>query len=172
MLLLTLLTITNSDTIFDFKEGVDLRYWQIVDDVVMGGRSSGQFRLNSEGHGVFQGAVSLENNGGFSSVRYSFNSIDVQDSKAIVLRVKGDGKSYQFRIKDDRYNYYSYITTFNTNKEWQDIEIPLNTMYPAFRGRDLNMPNFSKDSIEELAILIGNKRPEEFMLIIDSISLR
>lgn len=172
MLLFILLTLSGSNTIFDFNERADLRYWQIVDDVVMGGRSNGQFSLNPEGHGLFHGAVSLENNGGFSSVRYSFNRIDVRDKKSIVLRVKGDGKSYQFRIKDDRYNYYSYITTFTTNKEWQEIEVPLNSLYPAFRGRELNMANFSKDSIEELAILIGNKRPEEFMLLIDHISLK
>ena len=42
---------------------------------------------------------------------------------------------------------------------------------PAFRGRTLNYPNFDKTTIEELAFLIGNKKAEDFKLIIDSITL-
>ena len=60
--------------LFDFSTESDLNNWQVVDDVVMGGRSDGQFSLNEQGHGVFEGRVSLENNGGFSSVRHRFES--------------------------------------------------------------------------------------------------
>ena len=44
-------------------------------------------------------------------------------------------------------------------------------MYPAFRGRNLNMGNFSSETIEELAFLIGNKKKEYFKLEIDKIYL-
>ncbi|MDX1769545.1 MAG: CIA30 family protein, partial [Arenibacter troitsensis] len=44
-------------------------------------------------------------------------------------------------------------------------------MYPSFRGRKLDMPNFSKNSIEEIVFLIGNKRTENFTLLIDKIAL-
>jgi NADH dehydrogenase [ubiquinone] 1 alpha subcomplex assembly factor 1 len=44
-------------------------------------------------------------------------------------------------------------------------------MYPSFRGRRLNQPNFSNDSIEELTFLIGNKKSEKFKLLIDKIVL-
>ena len=39
----------------------------IVDDVVMGGESSSTFNLNEDGCGIFEGNISIENNGGFSS---------------------------------------------------------------------------------------------------------
>jgi len=42
-------------------------------------------------------------------------------------------------------------------------------MYPSFRGRKLDQPNFSKDCIEEIAFLFGNKSQEKFKLIIDKI---
>lgn len=161
-----------TQAIFDFTKSSDLESWKIVDDRVMGGRSLGNFSLSPEGYGVFQGSVSLDNNGGFSSVRHTVNNMKVGDYKTIVLRVKGDGKNYQFRIKPNRYDYHSYITTFSTNTEWQEIEIPLASLYPSFRGRTLDMPNFSAEKIEELAILIGNKNPENFKLIIDKISLK
>ena len=59
-------------TIFDFSKESDLRNWRIVDDVVMGGKSDGNFYINKDGHATFSGTVSLENNGGFSSVRHWF----------------------------------------------------------------------------------------------------
>ena len=168
---LILLYGTNSKLIFDFNKEADIQKWNIVDDVVMGGRSSSQFNIDSNGFGVFEGNISLENNGGFSSVRYQFEKTKVSDDTKIKIRVKGDGKNYQFRVKNKFRNYYSYITTFSTTTEWQYIEIPLKDMYPSFRGRILNQPNFSHDFIEEIVFLIGNKKNENFKLLIDKIEL-
>jgi len=161
-----------SHIIFDFNKKTDIENWIIVDDVVMGGKSSGTFNLNAEGHGVFEGTVSLENNGGFSSVRYRFEKILIQESTKIILKIRGDGKQYQFRIKHNTGDYYSYIAPFSTTGEWQEIEILLKDMYPSFRGRKLEQANFSNDYIEEIAFLIGNKNQEEFELLIDKIELK
>ena len=158
--------------IFDFNKESNPDKWVIVDDVVMGGRSSSSFGLTEDGHGVFQGAVSLENNGGFSSVRYRSKRMPINGSTKVVIKLKGDGKNYQFRIKANAGDYYSYIATFTTNGKWQEIEIPLKDMYPSFRGRRLNQPNFASDSFEEVAFLIGNKKKEEFKLLIDKIELK
>ena len=167
-----LLTTSNPALIFDFDKNVDLSNWRVVDDVVMGGRSSGNFLINDEGHAVFSGDVSLENNGGFSSVRYLFpEKKSVKSYDKIILKLKGDGKNYQFRIKHKASDYQSYIAEFTTNGEWQIIEIPLAEMYPTFRGRKLNMPDFEFEHIEELRFLIGNKKPQSFELMIDKIEL-
>ena len=161
----------NSHMIFDFSKNSDIQSWIIVDDIVMGGRSAGKFRLSPEGFGVFEGHISIENNGGFSSVRHQFEKIKVTEKEKIVIRIKGDGKTYQFRVKDDSGKYYSYISTFSTSGDWQDIEILLKNMSPSFRGRKLDMPDFSHDYIEEITFLIGNKKTEEFKLLIDKIYL-
>lgn len=161
-----------TQVIFDFNRKSNVEDWVIIDDVVMGGRSSGTFSLNADGFGVFEGAVSLENNGGFSSVRYRFQKMPVKDYTKVIIRLKGDGKQYQFRIKSSSGDYYSYIATFSTTGAWQEIEIPLEDMYPSFRGRRLNLPDFSKDHIEEVAFLIGNKKEERFKLLLDKIELK
>ncbi|MDC8004148.1 CIA30 family protein [Aureisphaera galaxeae] len=163
---------SNSMMLFDFKQDQALTNWRVVDDVVMGGRSDGKLYISKEGHGIFTGEVSLENNGGFSSARYRFETINTQELSKVALRVKGDGKSYQFRVKRSRSDYYSYIGYFKTSGSWETIEIPLATLYPAFRGRKLNMSNFPGDYIEEIAILIGNKKNENFRLEIDRITLK
>ncbi|WP_299886321.1 CIA30 family protein [uncultured Lacinutrix sp.] len=168
---LIFITMFNSISIFDFTTGCNISNWSIVDDVVMGGRSNGSFKLSPEGHGVFSGKVSLENNGGFSSVRHRFKTLDVSNYTKIVITLKGDGKPYQFRIKANQEDYYSYITYIKTNNEWQTITVKLKDLYPTFRGRKLDIPNFDKKTIEELAFLIGNKKAETFMLTIDKIEL-
>lgn len=158
--------------IFDFNTNSSINNWIIVDDVVMGGRSLGSFELNNKGNGVFSGSISLENNGGFSSVRYRFEKLILEKFKTIVLKIKGDGKNYQFRIKHKSSDYASYITSFSSSGEWQEIEIPIKSMYPSFRGRKLDEPNFNHEFIEEITFLIANKQNEDFKLLIDKIELK
>lgn len=163
---------TNSIMLFDFSNNVDIKDWRIVNDDVMGGKSTSDFMINKDGHGVFKGVISLKNNGGFSSVRYRFKNTEVKDLTKIVIRLRGDGKTYQFRVKPNRNTYFSYIYNFDTNNNWQEIEIPLKDMYPSFRGRRLNRGNFSSEELNEIAFLIGNKKEENFELIIDKIELK
>jgi hypothetical protein len=169
---MVLISSLSSHIIFDFNKNSSVSNWVVVDDVVMGGRSNGNFHLNNEGKGVFSGKVSLDNNGGFSSVRHGFNKLNVEKFKSIVLKIKGDNKNYQFRIKNKSSDYASYITSFSSSGEWQEIEIPLNSMYPSFRGRKLDELNFFHKSIEEVTFLIANKKNEEFILLIGKIELR
>ena len=163
--------LVQSQLIFDFNYTAPVNDWTVVDDVVMGGRSTGQFNIDSEGHGVYSGNVSLENNGGFSSLRYRFEKMRAYENSKIVIRLKGDGKQYQFRVKSNRNTYYSYTTTFKTSGDWENIIIDLKDMYPSFRGRTLNMPHFNENSIEELVFLIGNKKNESFELVLDRIDI-
>ncbi|MDG1244902.1 MAG: CIA30 family protein [Polaribacter sp.] len=173
-LFLSLLFLMNTSDalIFNFTKEANLSSWQVIDDGVMGGRSQGNFAINEEGNAVFEGTVSLDNYGGFSSVRHRLLEKDISKYTKVLLRIKGDGKKYQFRIKEKRRDYYSYITTFQTTNKWQTITLEMHQMYPAFRGRTLNMDNLKPNKIEEIAILIGNKKAEKFRLEIDSISLQ
>ena len=169
---MVLVSSLSSHIIFNFNKNSSISNWIVVDDVVMGGKSNGNFQLNKDGKGVFSGKISLDNNGGFSSVRYGFNKLNIEKFKSIVLKIKGDGKNYQFRIKHKSSDYASYITSFSSSGEWQEIEIPLYSMYPSFRGRKLEEPNFFHKSIEEVTFLIANKKNEEFIILIDKIELR
>ena len=157
--------------IFDFNASSDLSNWRIVDDVVMGGRSDGNFKLTESGNGLFSGDVSLENNGGFSSVRYRFEQKSIEGYKKVSIRLKGDGKRYQFRVKSKKYDQHSYIAYFTTSGEWETIEINLAKMYPSWRGMKLDMDNYPGETMEEIAFLISNKKAESFQLEIDNIEL-
>lgn len=170
-ILFVLMQAVQPSTIYNFNKEASTAGWRIVDDGVMGGLSKGKLRVNSDGHGEYTGTVSIENNGGFSSLRYRFDAQEVSDKQTMVLRIKGDGKKYQFRVKDKTSQYHSYIYTFETSGKWETIKIPLADMYPSFRGRKLSIPNFNHSQIEEIAFLVGNKKAESFELLIDRIGV-
>ena len=83
LLLLIVNASLDSIKIFDFNNTSNINSWQIVNDVVMGGKSSSTITINKEGHGQFSGTVSTENNGGFSSVRHILKSVSVKKTSKI-----------------------------------------------------------------------------------------
>lgn len=162
----------NSLILFDFSASADWSSWEIENDVVMGGTSSSQLSRSPEGNAIFTGSVSLENNGGFASMQNHFKSRDIRGYDTAVIRLKGDGKQYQFRIKADLDEKAAYVYNFKTTGEWQSVEIPLNKMEPTYRGNKLDQPNFNDNKLQEIRFFIGNSKAENFRLEIDKIELR
>ncbi len=171
LLLMSILLNFTGVVLAEFNSAETIKDWFIVNDGVMGGISQSRFYFDDEGYAVFKGTVSLENNGGFASVRSQFDPVEVHAYSSLVLRIKGDGKRYQFRIKPTGYERQSYISYFETSGDWEIITLSLNKMYPTFRGRRLNLPNFPGEQLAEIAFLIGNKKAESFQLEIDWIGL-
>ena len=117
--LLFLILVMNTNPIYDFNKNSPPKDWQIVDDGVMGGLSKGKFSIDSNGNGIFKELFIIKNNGGFSSIRHQFKAITVKKNSKVLFRLKGDGKEYQFRIKDKNNNYFSYISSFKTTGNWE-----------------------------------------------------
>ena len=87
---------TNS-TLFDFsRDGVG--EWYVQNDTVMGGVSSSSVEAES-GVMVFSGNLSLDNNGGFVSVRWPIlDPGSVQVGDALSIDARGDGRTYLVQI--------------------------------------------------------------------------
>lgn len=175
ILLLHLICISLESTInkLDFRNPPSDMEVYIVDDGVMGGMSSGHIDISDEGYAYFHGYVSLENNGGFSSVRFIDHSLTpAKNASVFRLKIRGDGKHYQFRVKYDINDRVSYVYNFKTTGKDQIVEVPFNDLRPSFRGRALDMPEYDGHALEEIGLLIGNKKNEEFGLRIYSIELK
>ena len=157
--------------IYDFNVDSSFRNWAIVDDGVMGGRSKGKLKIENGDTGVFSGKISLENYGGFSSIRYYIGKLNVKKNKYVTVILSGDDKYYQLRIRSSRNDRHVYTKKFFAKDGWQEIKIPLDSMEPYFRGQRLRMSNFDKKYISEIGFLIGNKVRENFELKIRSIML-
>lgn len=151
--------------------GTDDLSWSIEDDRVMGGVSRGKVEMTEDGHLRFWGNVSTENNGGFSSVQSGYDeTFNLDGLSSFNLRLKGDGKNYTFRVKRDRNERHSYAYAFPTSGEWETITVPFAELKPTFRGYTPNLPAFAGEPINQLRILIGNKKEQSFDLLMDKIS--
>jgi NADH dehydrogenase [ubiquinone] 1 alpha subcomplex assembly factor 1 len=159
----------NADEVmlFDFGTLENTDDWLVVNDGVMGGLSKSRFILSDSNTAVFSGNVSLENNGGFASTRTKAMQFHLDGFTGILVRVKGDGKRYQFRIRtDDRFDGVSYRYHFEAGTgQWQSIAIPFNECVPVFRGRILSdVEPVSQEDIQQVGFLISDKQSGDFHL--------
>jgi predicted dehydrogenase len=97
--------------------------WMVVNDGVMGGVSRSNINLHSDGYLVFAGQVSTKYGGGFASVRTYDENWEIGKYEGFILRVKGDGKTYQFRCRmGENIFEIAYRNYFQAKKEdWQEI---------------------------------------------------
>ena len=156
--------------LFDFADSDKGGDWRIINDGVMGGLSRGQFVYSDYGTAIFQGTVSLENNGGFSSARTMMNAGDLAGYSGISLRIKGDGKKYQFRVRtNERFDGVSYQYQFSTQPNiWIEVNAPFSDCLPVYRGRVLdNVKVLSPAEIQQIGFLVSDYQAGEFQLEID-----
>jgi monofunctional biosynthetic peptidoglycan transglycosylase len=153
-------------TIIDFANPEEVR-WTIVNDGVMGGLSTSDLELTAEGTTLFTGYLSLENNGGFASVRAAFEDMDLSEFEGVRARIRGDGRSYQIRWRlDGSFDGVSYAAEFETTTgEWTEIDLPFERFQPTFRGRvPRGVGPLDPARIRQMGILIGDKREGSFKL--------
>lgn len=158
--------------LYDFKEQ-GKGNWRTEDDVVMGGRSDSQLKMTEDNLAHFSGHVSLENNGGFCSIHQVVEGdpYTIQNStSAFKLRLNGDGKSYSFRVRTPN-GRHSYAYTFDTSGEWETITIPFEQMEATYHGRQVDVPNYAGAPIVEMQLLIGNKKEQNFEILIERIGV-
>ena len=79
--------------------GLEASDWVVVNDTVMGGVSSAVVVDSEEDRLLFKGDLSLERNGGFTSIRRPLGSVDWSDSDGLYLQVEGDGREYLVTVR-------------------------------------------------------------------------
>ena len=139
--------------------------WKVVNDTVMGGRSSSRWTSNSSAF-IFEGNLSLENNGGFASIRCELKNNDLSNEDGIYLKVKGDGRKYQFRIQSKVSRWANYSNEFKTKKDLvQTFYLPFKDFKPSWRGRRLNnLPTLKGEDVVGIGFLLGDKIQGKFKL--------
>ncbi len=145
--------------------------WQTVLDGVMGGLSTGRIAAGEGGTLRFTGELSLENNGGFSQIRTAVPEGTFSGTKGLLLRVKGDGRSYQCNIRSSRLRLMAggYERAFETKAgEWIEVEIPFDQcVATSFGERIRNAPALDPASIESVGVTLSDKQEGPFAIEID-----
>jgi hypothetical protein len=148
--------------------------WRIVNDGVMGGLSSSRVSVKENNKIVFQGNISLENNGGFASLRSPVKDYNFEKFSGIEIKIKGDGKLYSVSIKETSYfTGYFYTTNFETQKnKWITIKIPFDQLKLYYFGKEINSSKkIPLENIKEISLLIGDTQEGIFISEIDSVKL-
>jgi monofunctional biosynthetic peptidoglycan transglycosylase len=143
--------------------------WYTLNDTVMGGVSSSTVEITDTGILSFSGNMSLENNGGFSSVRSEWSPINLNNADGVLLRVLGDGKMYRLRIRSESTgNDIAYNANFETTPEnWKLVYIPFSSMVPTYFGYIVDTGRLDTKSIGSFGFMLSDKQPGEFDLQVD-----
>jgi hypothetical protein len=158
--------------LYDFTDAQAVADWVAIHDVVMGGVSSGGIESTETGSMLFGGIVSLENNGGFASIRSLPKNRDLGAYEGIVVRLRGDGKSYKLNLKtDSTFDGILYRVSFDTiEDEWQTLRFPFAEFRASFRGRAVpDAPELDSARIVSVGLLISDKQEGPFRLELDRI---
>lgn len=149
-----------------------LNRWVIVNDTVMGGRSSSKLNWD-DGYLVFSGYLSLENNGGFASTRALLNPEALRQKSKIIVYVVGDGRDYKLRLRTNRgFDGLAYSANFPTVAgKLLKLEFKPEQFVAGFRGYEvLDAPILNFVDVRQLGFMIADKSEGEFKLKISSIN--
>ena len=159
--------------LFDFADAASATGWATQNDTVMGGVSQSTSTW-ANGQLVFQGTLSLENNGGFTSL---VSPIDEQlgqravGASAIVIDALGDGKTYvlQLRGADQTRFIQRFATVAGTQQKYvlpiDKFEAVTSFLEPVANAAPIELAN-----IRQLALYLLDKQAGDFELAVTSIS--
>ena len=161
-----------SMVLYDFADQSDVSDWFNQNDTVMGGVSDSTTTW-IDGHLIFSGDLSLDNNGGFTS---TFGPINDQlptlmsGAESIIVTARGDGKTYLMQIRN--YDNTRYIQRFTTVADVeQDYVLPL-ADFESVDWRLSVIPNaapIDTTTIGQLGFYLLDKQVGPFEIAISSI---
>ena len=155
-----------------FDTPASTQNWQPINDGVMGGVSVSRMRFDLAGHAVFEGEVSLENNGGFASVRASGLDLGCVDTVAYLLTVWGDGHTYKLNCRTDSgFDGVNYQAVFTPPPGlWTQTVLPVPVFEPSFRGRLVQgAPALQPQAVSQVGLMISDKQAGAFRLMIKTL---
>ena len=159
---------------FDFTGAEAAKEWQTVNDGVMGGVSEGKFKITDKKTLEFYGTLSLENNGGFASVRTKAKKLGLEKGDVLLVRVRGDGREYSMNLHVPRpLVAFSYRETVQTKKdEWIEVRLPLDKFQATSFGRPVKDAGpVDPQEVNGLGFLLGDKKAGPFKLEVEWIKV-
>ncbi len=157
--------------IASFDTPASTQGWFSINDGVMGGVSKGGFVRTEQNTLLFKGELSLDNNGGFASIRTRPRDLNLEGAQGISIKVRGDGRTYwvglhtagSFRAT----SYRAYLPT--TAGAFTETFIPIEDFKLQAFGRRLPGGPVDPAAITAVGFTIADKNPGPFELEIESI---
>lgn len=154
-----------------FPDPASVRAWRPIDDRVMGGQSRSSANWSSSDAAlVFSGQLSLEQGGGFASLRAEFDPLDLSGSRGLRLMVRGDGRDYRINLRDRSLAQAAddgtqFRATFRADSRWETRQLPWTDFIATRRGRALPEPRSLRiDALVSLGWMTAFREPGPFRL--------
>jgi monofunctional biosynthetic peptidoglycan transglycosylase len=160
--------------LFEFTGADAAKAWQTVNDGVMGGFSEGKVSVTDRKTLEFFGTLSLENNGGFASVRSKAKKLGLGNGATLVVQVRGDGREYSLNLYLDKpLMAFSYRAALQTKKdEWIEVRLPLDKFVATSFGRVVTDAGAVKpEEVNALGFMVGDKKAGPFKLEVESVNV-
>ncbi len=158
--------------IADFSRAAEISRWTGVHDQVMGGVSEAGLVPAGE-HASFTGTVSTDFGGGFASLRRAPAALNLGRARSLTLEVRGDGKTYQLRLKPgNRLDGVAWRALFTPGPQWQTLTLPFDGFEPVFRGRPVPEAGpLDPGAVRQVGLMIAGGQAGPFRLDIRSITV-
>jgi NADH dehydrogenase [ubiquinone] 1 alpha subcomplex assembly factor 1 len=161
-------------SLFDFTGADAAKEWLSVNDGVMGGVSEGKFKITDQKTLEFFGRLSLENRGGFASVRSKAKKLGLEKGDTVVAKVRGDGRVYNLNLYVNKpLIAFSYRATVQTKKdEWIEIKVPLDKLEATSFGRIVKDAGpVDPKEVNALGFMLSDKKAGPFKMEVESIKV-
>ena len=154
----------------DFAVDAENGSWFIVNDNVMGGKSSGGPTF-ADSAMTFEGQINTDG-GGFSSVRVDLSSAVLNGFTELVVRARTDGRAYKLILEDnlqsrDRRVSQQGDLSFTDSTDWQTATVAFADLQPKIFGRAVETEAFRPDLASQLGIMISDGVDGPFRIEID-----
>ncbi len=157
--------------VFNFSSTAN-NYWHVINDSVMGGKSSG-YTMNTRQAFHFYGQISTENNGGFSIAYLKLPELPSTVS-TIKLCVLGKAGIYQLKLKSKiNGNKLTYKVDFiiptvkykNERTEHTELSFLLCDFIATCRGKVIpEAPVLASEYISHVGLLVKSSSDKAFSL--------
>lgn len=158
---------------YDFGSSCDnCDQWFVVVDGVMGGLSQGTV-LQSQESIIFRGRISLENNGGFASLRTPYQDYDLSAYKTVTVRYRSTGQDFGLTLSKHRQfwrpQYKTNLPT--TNGTWKTLTCNLED-FETYRLGELMPGTPDKEDLSgiiRLGLISNTEAASDFEIEVDKI---
>ena len=147
--------------------------WVLLSDNIMGGvtKSKIEYTNNSV---LLSGNISLDNYGGFSSIKTKYKSFDLSKYMGIKIKFKSTNQKFGFTLEDNQnWTQPNYKYEFSAKKDdtWEEVTIYFKDFKEIIIGEPTGnlMKSKSLKNIVRMGIMTSEKKEGSFTIEVDYI---